>query len=135
MDMSIKEILLTQEAELLDIDLDCLEEQLETGDYDYHYVKSCKATIASIRQKRRQALEQQRQSQRKPSEKPELPKIPLEELSPHSARSAGLNCSASTKKSAIHKPASSSKRIVISVACRSFLLCLLCLTFEIFKAL
>ena len=49
MDMNIKEILLTQEAELLDIDLDCLEEQLETGDYDYHYVKSCKATIASIR--------------------------------------------------------------------------------------
>ena len=87
MSMNIKEILLTQEAELLDIDLDCLEEQLETGDYDYHYAKSCKATIAAIRQKRRQAVEQQRQSQRKPSEKPELPQIPLGELSPHSAPS------------------------------------------------
>lgn len=97
MDMSIKEILLAQEAELLDIDLDCLEEQLETGDYDYHYVKSCKATIASIRQKRRQALEQQRQSQRKPSEKPELPKIPLEELSPHSAPSQNAGRPAPSK--------------------------------------
>ena len=47
MDMSIKEILLTQEAELLDIDLDCLEEQLETGDYDYHYVKSAGKHLSS----------------------------------------------------------------------------------------
>ena len=97
MSMNIKEILLTQEAELLDIDLDCLEEQLETGDYDYHYAKSCKATIAAIRQKRRQAVEQQRQSQRKPSEKPELPQIPLEELSPHSAPSQSAGRSALSK--------------------------------------
>lgn len=32
MSANIREILLTQEAELLEIDLDCLEEQLETGD-------------------------------------------------------------------------------------------------------
>ena len=66
MNANIREILLTQEAELLEIDLDCLEEQLETGDYDYQYAKSCKETIAAIRHKRQQAAAKQHQNQNHP---------------------------------------------------------------------
>ncbi len=90
MTANIKEILATQEAELLDIDLDCLEEQLETGDYDYQYAKSCKATIAAIRHKRQQAVTQQ-QGKQSPEKKPELPQVPLEDLAPHAAPSQQRN--------------------------------------------
>lgn len=89
MSTNIREILLTQEAELLEIDLDCLEEQLETGDYDYQYTKSCKETIAAIRHKRQQAAAKQHQSKKETSEKSELPQIPLESLSPYSTPSQG----------------------------------------------
>lgn len=80
MNANIREILLTQEAELLEIDLDCLEEQLETGDYDYQYAKSCKETIAAIRHKRQQAAAKQHQNKKETGEKSELPQIPLESL-------------------------------------------------------
>ena len=68
MSANIREILLTQEAELLEIDLDCLEEQLETGDYDYQYAKSCKETIAAIRHKRQQAAAKQHHNKKETGE-------------------------------------------------------------------
>lgn len=85
MSIDIKEILTTQEAELLDIDLDSLQEQLETGDYDYRYVKSCKATLAAIRNKRRRARGQTHPKEPRPDEEGKLPQVPLEALSPRNA--------------------------------------------------
>lgn len=50
--MEVKEILENQAAELLDIELDCLEEEVETGDYNPAYRKDCKALIRRIKKAR-----------------------------------------------------------------------------------
>ena len=59
--MDIRGILDHQRDELLDIDLDCLEEELATGDYRKEYVISCKETIRTIRSERSHASSQLRQ--------------------------------------------------------------------------
>lgn len=59
--MDIKGILDNQRDELLDIDLDCLEEELATGDYRKEYVTSCRETIGIIRAERSHANGQLRQ--------------------------------------------------------------------------
>lgn len=83
MSADIKEILITQEAELLDIDLDSLKERLETGDYDRCYVKSCNDVIAAIRRKRQNAAVRESLSEQELSKESELPQVPLEDLSPY----------------------------------------------------
>ena len=50
--MEIKEILTTQADELLDIDIDVLNEELDTGRYTHAYKKECKALIDAIARKR-----------------------------------------------------------------------------------
>lgn len=50
--MEIKEILTTQADELLDIDIDVLNEELDTGCYALAYKKECKALIDAIARKR-----------------------------------------------------------------------------------
>ena len=50
--MEIKEILTTQADELLDIDIDVLNEELDTGCYTHAYKKECKALIDAIARKR-----------------------------------------------------------------------------------
>lgn len=54
--MDIRELLLKHKNELLDVDLDCLEEELDTGEYDKPYIEGCRELIGSIRDERRQAI-------------------------------------------------------------------------------
>lgn len=55
--MDIRELLLKQKNELLDVDLGCLEEELDTGEYDRPYIEECRELIGTIRDERRQAIE------------------------------------------------------------------------------
>ena len=54
--MDIKGILANQWAELLDVDLASLEEELATGDYDSSYVLECNDAIWRIRRERTDAF-------------------------------------------------------------------------------
>lgn len=55
--MDIRELLLKHKNELLDDDLDCLDEELDTGEYDKPYIEGCRELIGSIRDERRRAIE------------------------------------------------------------------------------
>lgn len=55
--MDIRELLLKHKNELFDVDLDCLEEELDTGEYDKSYIEECRELIGGIRDERRRAVE------------------------------------------------------------------------------
>lgn len=55
--MDIRELLLKQKNELLDVDLGCLEEELDTGEYDRPYIEECRELIGTIRDERRQTID------------------------------------------------------------------------------
>lgn len=55
--MDIRELLLKHKNELLDVDLSCLEEELDTGEYDKPYIEGCRELIGGIRDERRRAVE------------------------------------------------------------------------------
>ena len=55
--MDIRELLLKHKNELLDVDLSCLEEELDTGEYDKLYIEGCRELIGGIRDERRRAVE------------------------------------------------------------------------------
>lgn len=57
MSMDVKGILQNQADDLLDIEIDCLEEELSTGGYDPAYRKDCNALIEAIRHARKVGAE------------------------------------------------------------------------------
>ena len=63
--MDIRDLLLKHKNELLDVDLGCLEEELDTGEYDKPYIEECRELIGGIRDERRQAVERASKSVRR----------------------------------------------------------------------
>lgn len=57
MTMDVKDILEKQGVQLLGIDLDALEEELRTGEYDSSYARDCLEKISDIRAARKAARE------------------------------------------------------------------------------
>lgn len=57
MSMDVKGILQNQADDLLDIEIDCLEEELSTGGYDPAYRKECNALIKAVRHARKVGAE------------------------------------------------------------------------------
>lgn len=66
--MDIKGILANQWAELLDVDLATLEEELATGDYDSSYVLECNDAIWRIRRERTDAFRKDLLAKKEPVE-------------------------------------------------------------------
>ena len=66
--MDIKGILANQWAELLDVDLATLEEELATGDYDSSYVLECNDAIWRIRRERTDAFRKDLLAKKEPAE-------------------------------------------------------------------
>ena len=66
--MDIKGILANQWAELLDVDLATLEEELATGDYDSSYVLECNDAIWRIRRERTDAFRKDLLAKKEPKD-------------------------------------------------------------------
>lgn len=76
--MDIRELLLKHKNELLDVDLDCLEEELDTGEYDRPYIEGCRELIGGIRDERRQAIERASKRARREGRSDKREGMPLE---------------------------------------------------------
>lgn len=76
--MDIRELLLKHKNELLDVDLDCLEEELDTGEYDKPYIEGCRELIGGIRDERRRAIERASKRARREGRSDKREGMPLE---------------------------------------------------------
>lgn len=76
--MDIRELLLQHKNELLDVDLDCLQEELDTGEYDKPYIEGCRELIGGIRDERRQAVERASKRAQREGQSDERAGMPLE---------------------------------------------------------
>lgn len=76
--MDIRELLLKHKNELLDVDLDCLEEELDTGEYDKPYIEGCRELIGGIRDERQRAIERASKRARREGRSDKGEGMPLE---------------------------------------------------------
>lgn len=95
--MDVEEILKNQSDELLEIDLRCLEEELDTGGYAKRYVKNCKELISKIRnQKRAGAKNNAEDGDTREESASMIHEVPLDQLSPFSSPSVDAKSAVST---------------------------------------
>ena len=93
--MDIEEILKNQSEELLEIDLCCLEEELDTGGYSRLYAARCKNLISAIRNRKTFAVNKVVDDDQQEDPVSQIREVPLGQLSPFStpspsARSVGM---------------------------------------------
>lgn len=93
--MDIEGILKNQSEELLEIDLCCLEEELDTGGYSATYTVRCKNLISAIRNKKTLPAKKVADAEPQGGLASQIHEVPLDRLSPFStplpsAKSVGV---------------------------------------------
>ncbi len=87
--MDVEEILKTQSDDLLEIDLLCLEEELDTGGYPKRYVARCKRLISELRNLKKADMGNVKDcAGEREGAAPIVREVPLDRLSPFSTPSA-----------------------------------------------